>query len=258
MSRDPHADHAAEILTEIGYTVERILETTDETADLWAHSGSDRLTIEVKSRVDDLDVVKELAAAPGTVVTRETPLVRSDPLGRMIRKARSQIRASQSGYPGLGVLWFRPDPVLGVSNAIEQVKANLLGSRWVSYRLDGQFGFAPAFLVAPTDFHRFPDLDAAVLQKQDELQLVVNPFSARKDPLRATRLHHYFDAGGAVIDLDRLASGKDHFILRCELDRADKPAVLAALAHQHPGHAFTFSNMQAFSGITTINRSDLD
>ena len=130
--------------------------------------------------------------------------------------------------------------------------------RWVSYRLDGQFAFAQAFLVAPTDFHRFPDFDAAVLQKDDELQLIVNPYSARKELLRASRLHKYFDAGGAVIDLDRLVSDKDHFILRCELDRSDEPAVLAALARQHPGHAFMFSDFQSFTGITQIRRDELE
>lgn len=258
MIQDPHSRETAQILAEIGYNVDPIPESSDETADLWAREGEDRLTVEVKSRVDDLDMANELATNSSGVVTRGTPLVRTDPLGRIVKKARDQIRSSQARFPGLGVLWFRPDPVLGISNAIDQMKANLLGSRWVSYQLHGQFGFAPAYLVTRTDFHRFPDLDAAVMQQEDGLQLLVNPYSNRKEVVRSSRLHQYFAAGGAVIDLDRLTSNKDHFILRSDLDRADETAVLAELARQHPGYAFAFSNMQAFTGITRIRREDVE
>jgi hypothetical protein len=127
-----------------------------------------------------------------------------------------------------------------------------------SYLRGKEFGFGWAFLAGRTDFHRFPELDAAVLQDGDRYQLVLNPYSFRLEGVRSSRLFRSFDEGGAVVDVDRLKLDGHHFAMRSDLDRSDEAAVLEELARQNPGCRFTFSAMQSFTGITTIPRDNAD
>lgn len=258
MGEDPHTDEVRETLAHLGYSVTPIPTGTKDSADLWAHAGDDRLTVEVKERVDDLDVVGELRNEPGEVVTRDTAVSRKDTLGRIIHKANSQIAASQSQYPGLGVLWFRPSPELGISEAADLMIANLLGVRWLGFRVAGRFGFAPVFLFSRTDFHRYPTLDAAVLDSPGGQRLLLNPYSPRKDLVRSSLLHRHFAPHAAVLDMDSMESNERHFILRSAVDRADEQAALTALGNQHSGYAFMISNLHSFKGFAQVRREDLD
>jgi hypothetical protein len=255
---DTYASEAAMTLEEIGYNVDRIPESVEERADLWATNAEDRLTVEVKSRVDDMEVAKDLHTSPGKIVTRDTPIERTDALGRIVKKARDQIVASQPDYPGLGVLWFRPAPVLGISDAANQMKANLLGIRTVSFQREKRFYFGTAYLTARTDFHRFPELNVAILEQNEEFQLIVNPFSPRIEHVRASLLFRYFNDRGAAFDLEQLKPDEHNFVLRAEIDRADEAAVLEELARQNPGHRFAFTQMHSFIGITVVPREDAE
>jgi len=258
MRKDPHSHRVGAALQKLGYEVVPIPEGHEESADLWAHCGADCLTVEVKSRVDDADVVEELHGKPRDIVTRDTPIARLDALGRIVHKARKQIVASQGEYPGLAVLVFVPDPHLGISAAGEQMESNLLGRRAVSLVRGEEFRFARAYLVTRTDFHKYTDLDAAVVRYREGERLLVNPYSTHKEALRSSRLYRDFVAQGVVTDLDLMESNEDHFILRDErVDRSSEKEVLEALTRQHPDRRFMFSHLHAFKGFVQIDPSEL-
>ncbi len=242
-------------LTTLSYAVEIVAEGPRESADLSAHNGPDRLVVEIKTRIDDERLAHKLRQH--AVVDRDGPVVRSNALGRIVRKAWKQIQNTQLSFPSLGLLWFQPTPVLGMSASAEQMEANLIGRRTVSFKLGDRFGFAPAFLVARCDFHRYPSLDAAVVMSEKGGHLLVNPFGTRKDDLRGTALHRFFQQHNAVLDLDLLESNESHFILRSKCDWSDEHAVLSALREQHASYGFTFSDTHFFQGVARMNLQEL-
>jgi hypothetical protein len=253
MDYDPHADEVREALARLGYSVEPIPTTTEDSADLWVHAGDDCLIVEVKARIDDLDVVEDLARSPSTVITREGQGGRTDQLGRIVHKARNQIVASQVNLRGLGVLWFRETPALGPSHAARTMMANLLGIRVVCFHRHAEFNFADALLTGRTDFHRYPEIDAAVLEDERGFRLLINPYSPRRGLVRKTRLHCHCGRFNAVFDVEALESTDQHFVLRSDVDRADDAAVLEALAEQHAGYRFTFASTSYFKGYVRFH-----
>jgi ketosteroid isomerase-like protein len=152
------------------YVVDHIPEASQQTADLWAHRDGDGLVLEVKSRIEDCAIAEELEAAPiGAIVEYEGKVERDDTIGRIVRKAVGQIQASQRLYDGLGVLWFRPDPIFRGLDAAEKMWATLVGARIIGYgpRLE-DFKFGTCLFATHSSFHRHKSLDATVINADEQ------------------------------------------------------------------------------------------
>lgn len=252
MTLDAHSEAVAEWLRAMAYLVDPIPETNEESADLWARQGGYGLVVEIKSRIEDCAVAEELDAAPiGTIVEYEGNVERDETIGRIVRKAVGQIEASQRTYEGLGVLWFRPEPILRDLDAAEKMWATLVGARIIGYgpRLE-DFKFGTCLFATHSSFHRYHSLDAAVINADEKATLLVNPFGRKKDQLRESHLYNQFSE--AVMDLDVVAPPQGMFVLHSDVDRGDPAAVHAALRAQHPKLKFVFASTSSYANYTCV------
>src|SRR5438093_9691684 len=90
---DPHRQVVKERLERlVGYKVEVIQEGDEQSADLFAYAGDDKLLVEVKSRVDDLDVARKLREGPpGTEASRDTLMEHTAVISRIVHEAVGQL-----------------------------------------------------------------------------------------------------------------------------------------------------------------------
>lgn len=249
---DRHRQLVRQMLEAVCYTITDIPEGSALSADL-AASGSDvGLVVEVKARRDDIERAREFrAAAPGQVVGEHSPVRHDDGLSDIIHHAAKQIASSQRHYSGLGVLWFRADPEIGISHAAEKLVRTLLGRRYVNVRGVDGINTAPCYLAGYADFYHYQGIDLAVVEDSDGgARLLVNPFSSRIADVRATRLVAFVagDTPGAVIDLHRLDTPTNGYVLWGEFCRKDEATVLRELKQRYPDRDFQLFDMTSSIG----------
>lgn len=249
---DPHREVVRQKLAAIGYTVTEIPEGKGS-ADLAASGPDIGLVVEVKSRRDDIERARRFhTGPPGRVVESHSPVVHDDFLSDVVHDAAKQIASSQEQYPGLGVLWFRASPELGISHAAEKMVTTLLGRRYVNVRgADGIINTAVCYLAGYVDFYCYPGIDLTVVEdSEDKAQLLINPYSRRIDDVRASRLVTAAAANkpGAIIDLHRLETPENGYVLWGEFSRKHEATVLAELKKLYPDRDFQFFDMRSSIG----------
>ncbi len=250
---DPHRQVVRQKLEAIGYAISEIPEGLGPSADLAANGPDNGLVVEVKARRDDIERARQFRAGPpGRVLGSHSPVVHDDPLSDVIHHAAKQIGSSQKQYSGLGVLWFRADPELGISHADAKMVTTLLGRRYVNVRgPDGIINTAPCYLAGYADFYRYPAIDLAVVEdSEDKAQLLVNPYSRRLDEVRASRLFAFtaHNKPREIIDLHRLETPASGYVLWGDFSRKDDATVLAELKKRHPDSDFQLFDMMSSIG----------
>lgn len=255
---DPHRQLVREKLKQIGYSITEIPEGNGPSADLAANDQDIGLVVEVKARREDIERARQFRAGPsGRVVESHSPIVHDDSLSDVIHHAARQITSSQERYSGLGVLWFRAAPELGISHADEKMITTLFGRRYVNVR--GSDGIiqtaAPCYLAAYADFYRYPAIDLAVVEdREDKARLLVNPYSRRLGDVRASRLFT-FVAGttpSAIVDLHQLFPPAG-YVLWGDFSRKEEATVLAELKKRYPNSDFQLFDMMSSIGHTWLD-----
>lgn len=255
---DRHKQIVRQKLEAIGYAVSDIAEGKEPSADLAAEGPGVSLIVEVKARRDDKRIARQLRAGPPRrVIGSHSPILHDDYLSDLVHNAAKQIRSSQRRYAGLGVLWFRADPELGISHADEKMLATLLGRRSVYVRdSDGVITTGRCYLAGYADFYRHKVIDMAVVDDpSDGSRLLVNPYSVRLDDVRACRLFNSVaeTAPGAIIDLHRLKEFTSDYVLPGDFSRRDQATVLAELKKRYPNRDFQLFDMQSNAGYIRMD-----
>ncbi len=255
---DPQRQLVREKLEQIGYSITEIPEGKQPSADLVANGHDVGLVVEVKARRDDIERARQFhAGPPGRVIGSHSPIVHDDPLSDLVHHAAKQIASSQRRYSGLGMLWLRATPELGISHADEKMITTLLGRRYVNVRgPDGIIRpFAPCYLAGYADFYRYPAIDLTVVEDpEDKPRLLVNPYSRRLADVRASRLFT-FVAGAkpsAIIDLHHAAPPAG-YVLWGDFSRKDEATVLAELKKRYPDCDFQLSDMISSIGHVRVD-----
>ncbi len=132
------------------------------------------------------------------------------------------------------------------------MQATLFGIRDVVWMRGDESRGTRAFAATYSDFYRFPNIDAAVLEIKDKGRLLLNPFSQRKADLTRTRFYQFFANTGAVLDVDDFPAPKA-FIVRGEVDRGNENAVRRALCEQYPGYKFILFDMKSYGLIAKVD-----
>jgi len=250
---DPHRQIVQQKLEAVGYTVIEIPEGNGLSADLAANGPDLGLVVEVKARRDDIERAREFNTGPaGRVIESLSLIVHDHFLSDVVHHAARQITSSQQHYSGLGVLWFRADPDLGISHADEKMLTTLLGKRSVNVRgPDGIISLATCYLAGYADFYRYPGIDLAVVEDpEDKARLLVNPYSRRLDDVRASRLVAAVAERepGAIIDLHRLETPEKGYVLWGDFSRKCEETVLAELKKLYPDRDFQLFDMKSSIG----------
>ena len=255
---DPHRQLVKAKLEQVGYSVTEIPEDTGLSADLAATGQDVGLVVEVKARRDDIERARQFKTSPaGRVIGSHLPIVHDDPLSDLVHHAGKQIVSSQHRYPGLGVLWFRAAPDLGISHADEKMITTLLGKRYVNVRAaDGIIQPAiPCYLAAYADFFHYPAIDLAVVEDPgDHARLLVNPYSRRLAEVRTSRLVTFVAANTprALIYVHQIAPPAG-YVLFGDFSRKDEAIVVAELKRRYPDCDFQLFDMTSSIGHIRVD-----
>ena len=255
---DLHRQIVRQKLEAIGYAITEIPEGERPSADLAASGLDVGLVVEVKARRDDIENARQFhSGSAGRVVESRSPIGHDDALSRVVHHAANQISSSQEQYFGLGVLWFRADPDLGISHAAARIVTTLFGRRYLNVRgTDGIITTGRCYLAGYADFYRCSSIDLAVVEDPDDsAYLLVNPYSRRLDDVHASRLFT-FAAGEmpwAIIDLHKLEASANDYVLWGEFSRKAEATVLEELKKRYPDRDF-----QLFDMCSSIGRIRMD
>jgi hypothetical protein len=256
---DPYRSVVKSKLETLGYISKEIPEGTELSADLSA-TGPDRgLVVEVKSRRDDLEEGRRFHTGPaGRIIKTHSPIVHDNALSRLVHTAAKQIASSQRHYSGLGMLWFRADPELGISHADEKMITTLLGRRHALVRgKNGIVNTTVCYLAGYTDFYHHRGIDLAVVEDSSGgATLLINPYSKHLDDVRRSRLVTTVAASKprAIIDLHRLKTPENGYVVWGDFSRAREATVLAELKKRFPDLDFDFFDMKSHIGRVRMDR----
>ena len=100
-----------------------------------------------------------------------------------------------------------------------------------------------------SDYYRYTDIDATVINHDNEGQMLLNPFSPRLEEFRSSRICEYFLSRNAVISPEQEEREGSALILRSEADLSDERTVANALEAQYAGYTVKFAEMQSIGGV---------
>ena len=100
-----------------------------------------------------------------------------------------------------------------------------------------------------SDYFRYTDIDATVINIDNEGQILINPFSPRVDSFRSSHIFEYFISHNAVISPEQEEREGSALILRSDADLSDENEVVEALEAQYSGYTVKFAEMQSIGGV---------
>jgi len=257
MKRDSYKFQAKSCLEESGYTVHLIEEDqNDKRADLLASCETDSLIVEVKSKYDDDELFKQLHAAKAReMVPYLAEIQRNNSLSSLIEEASRQIETSKFlSESAFGVLWFHPDPKLGLSDSDEQIRMTLYGGQYAFVDApDGTQWSMPCYYTTYSDFYRYTSINAVVLHVEEGFQILPNTFSDRINDFKESRLYEDFSYHSSIWTPELLAAEGSALCLHGAIDFKDLETVRIALEKQNPGYRIVkFIDMQSYGGVMNI------
>jgi hypothetical protein len=260
MKRDPYEFQAKTCLEESGYNVDLIAEEQDDKrADLLASCETDSLIVEVKCKYDDLELSNQLTNAEyREILPYHAEIRRNNSLSSCIEEAARQIEASKIlSTNAFGVLWFHPDPKLGLSDSDQRMRMTLYGGQYAFVDdPNGSQLTMPCYYTTYSDFYRCTSIDAVALHVEEGVQLLPNPFSDRIDYFKKTRIYKDFSNHSSIWTPELLVTEGDALCLHGEIDLKDIEAVRAALEKQNPGYKIVrFVDMHSYGGVMNIERA---
>ncbi len=214
-----------------GLEVLQLEERDERTPDLLATYKDERYIIEIKSKRDNEELLREEEAllAKGEKVWHIEGVGRRVPIARVIEKAVKQIRNLPPHDSDFRLLWLHAEgsrPKL----QMQQFHGTLYGTTEI-VDLEGHLHICYYFYH--NELYRFrTELDGAILTDGNEGKLCLNSFSPRADRLRESFLAKSVLKDG-ICDPEALERAHGAFIASGPEDRRDPDAVLRFLQKKY-------------------------
>lgn len=246
--------HAYEMLSAIGCNVGEIPEADGRRADLRAVDKSSSYVIEVKHKLDDIELFRDESKriAGGEVFLRTEPMRQNDRIDAILKDAREQLETTPKDAHEFRLIWFFAD---GIDSDLHWKRA------FATF-----YGFVQLIALEPPsndivdcfyfDFSAawsMPSVDAMVLSNRTHLQLCVNEFSDRIEDFTRTELYRQFSNG--VVDPRNLSANNSIISLRSDVSRKHEKNVLKALQDQ-TGIRYTALRPEQHTASGMVNRGD--
>jgi hypothetical protein len=208
------------LLETAGYSVRRIRPAPpSRRADYRAAAEDEVLLVEVKSRDDDRDFLRELHATGRA--GSEIKLAYSNAISAQIEDAVRQLSVSAAAEPTalrlMAMVAGRDDPI----PALEQFKMTLYGIVDLLTESGLETSAIPCFYLTYSDFFRFPELDGAIaIHPGGRAHLHVNSHAPSAAALRETMLYRMFGGKLAITDPQELEAQGRAFVANIDLPRS--------------------------------------
>ncbi len=251
--RDPYREAVQVRLEALGFTVDAISEDDEaKRPDLVAIKEGVRTFVEVKARVEDsaLRTNMESVALGSTEVVLNS-LDKRNSISSDIKQACRQL-AAVAGPDDFRLLWFHAEDGPFVYGARDQIAATLLGIRMVLVESAGVKRERACVYAGHADFHRFQDIDGAMIEVGGPMILMLNHFSPREAAFAASPICKI--VGSAVFDVTKVRKNAPFYVVDGDVDRNSDDALLGFLREKYPDDSFiSFLEHHAGTVITTID-----
>ncbi len=251
--RDPNRDAVQKRLEALGFAVDPIDEHGSERRpDLLAHADEQMLYVEVKTRTEDSAFRAKMESIPvGTTAEVLTNLDKHNSISAGIEHAQSQL-STLAGPDDFRLLWFRVDSGPFVHGALEQVGATLYGIRMVTVGEPGAEQPRACVYAGRADFRRFREIDGTMVEIDQMITLLLNPFSPRRRVFTHSRIAKV--VGLSVFDVGKASQARVVFVAGADAPRDNDEELLEHLRKQYPGETFhSFAKANAGTVVTTID-----
>jgi hypothetical protein len=231
----------------LGYQVEKIPETDEESPDFWISDDTSSYVMELKTKFPSAVEIEKRnhQLDSGEIFNINELIIRKNTLSGIIKKANDQLKSIKEENV-LRIVWL-----LSTGHPAEprmlQFEASLYGlAPIVSSERTGD-----CFFFYNSDFYRFREtLDGAIVSIESKPKLLLNPLSPRYAQLKSSSLPKHF--GREVVDpieLERLGMA---FLVDNDVDRGDKEAVLRYLRKKYGLEDLMNLTMTYLSGTISI------
>ena len=252
--RDPGRESVKKRLVALGFQVDEIVEDPKrKRPDLRASKGGTSMLVEVKTREEDVKLrAKMESVGVGETEAILVSLDKHNSLSSEIEEANTQLE-TEAEVKDLRLLWFRASRGLFVQNSHEQIGASLLGIRMVFGRRDGEEWARECVYAGYSDFFRFQSIDGAMIEVDNELILIPNQFSPRRDTFSISPIYKMIRP--AILDVQQGDhEGRFYVIDSSDVNRKDDAALLEYLRQKYPGDEF--SHFSKHCSVTTVMTID--
>lgn len=233
----------------LGYTAEKIAESSDESPDFLVFDDTISFVTELKTKFpsDDELAARQQILDSGNFHNVQEQIVRTNTLSSITRHAAEQLE-NYGPRDALRVVFLLAMDYLDEAR-FQQFQATLYGSAVLidSTKMEA----STCFFFGNSDFFRHRDvLDAAIVATDEVRDLLLNPYSPKNEQLRQSSLWARFD-GGLVDPIELERQGKAYF-MDGDTDRDDEEAVLEYLKQKYHTQTLAKMNMNFLSGTMQV------
>ena len=176
--------------------------------------------VEVKARVEDAALRADMeSVAPGSTAVVRTLLDKRNSLSSAIEQANRQL-AALAGPEDFRLLWFRADNGPFVHDPRYQIGATLLGIRMVLVESTTGKHERACVYAGHADFHRFRDIDGAMIEVGGPIILILNQFSPRAAAFAVSPICETISS--AVFDVTKAPPNDPFYVVDGDVDREER------------------------------------
>jgi hypothetical protein len=240
----------------LGLRVTRVPGAPTKTADFLIDGDDPGYALEVKTRFDDENFLKELESGITTVRSRSLGY---DRWGiDTAREARKQLSCVDPSHGRYWLLWFSINCLSSAEDMFGQAMGTIYGIRQVVYwdeateRTHGR----DCLFVIPGVFERWQDIDGTIVTMGDAITLCINEFSNRAKPFQLSRLYQSFARIGVPVSPSDLEANRGFLsITDSTLDRRNEAAVSQYLSQKYNLSHMSVLDMKVHSASAVVRRT---
>lgn len=220
-------------LKEIGLESKKVKEDPKtQTCDLRAWTGDDpgeRFWIEVKTRFSDEALIRALKGEK-TDVPFARALGYSNTTAGILKHAVSQLDSLAEKEEGFEIAWILSRSPFNSELHFQQAIATVFGTQIVTEPPGSRM--KPCYFFGESAFFKHKQLDAIVVEKSDAFKLCLNPYAARLERFRKTKLFAFFNPRDVIDPHEEEKTGRG-YVADCDIDRRLEKDVLAFVGEKY-------------------------
>ena len=247
-------DEILSVIESWGFEVEKINESNrQKTPDFYVSDEDSAYLIELKEKGDNPDQIANIDSkiSSGEVHMQSITLKPTNKIGRVIEKAKSQLKSGAEGEDIFRLVWLAAVE-RDQEAKFEQFISTLFGTKnVVDIHPDGASKIC--YFFRNSAFYQYREhLDAAIVSWQNNAQLCINPYSPRYDRFRESKLSRFFLSENAFLDPKLEEEKGCGYIVDTSISRENEQDVLDFLCAKYGVEKLVSMDMGMHSAIMAI------
>ena len=248
-------DYVIDFFHSFGLQAVKIEESIDESPDFIIEYAGEKILIELKTKVDDKELIKarETAFENDVPYERATVIARSNPISKRIRKAADQLSSYKQKLKADHCFVFLLANGEYQSEQIGKFEASLYGDKdIIPMGDDFDRGIKKCYYYTNSDFfNNRMVLDGAFVLGRNGGRLCINSVSDNYESVTRSKFVERFRPG--VLDPNELENKGSAFVMDALIDRSDEDALKKYLCEKYSLNHIVPFNWPQFTVTSKID-----